>query len=882
MLYLALVNMPYLWVGLLLLHSIGYSGILRKMGLNKRFAFIPFVAEKRIGDVLFQTPFAFRHPFIMAALFTVFRLYFNPFGDRVAPVQRVLGIALLVVAFLNYYTYLTRMFWRLGKSFGKGVLFRIGMILIPFPFLCALGLLRMNRFLHGTPIRLSPLRPKKWFRWLLRGISSLSFLGELAVVALSLILMVTRTNLPRTIIEFLQMDMYNSTANITGDGTEVLREENMGEGYANFSAIAPSRAKFYDDNQNAKSVVVLEYVIGSDLESKIGAASTNMKQFIDASKQGENLTFVLEAGGSYRWFTNGIADASVGRYTIQNGKLEKVMEIDSYTSMARPQELADFLQWAKENYPADRYMLVLWDHGGGLSQGYGSDDLNRRKDEDKSTLQVDEIVSIIKDSGMRFDMIGFDACLMQDIEIAYALEPYADYLIASEESEPAGGWFYTTAFGMLAKDPTTPTEDFGRELIGCYDAYNKAMSEGEEVDKYTLSMVDLTYVKPAYEKLEAFFEKQNDAILADESDYVDISAAANAAYTFHNNEQIDLVHYLELLNGADYNQSIANEEEINELIAAVKAPVVVRNRRSAAGINGIALTFPYQMISSYLDDYTQLKALNMNSQEKFSSNFFSIMAASRDLPEGDGGIIDILLSGIDYTEEPWYVSGFENYVTDAPLISIPIVKNEDAYSLELSDRIWNIIVDAKQFYFMKTDTGRMYLGMDDAGRLDEQGHPMITTDGTWISIDGQPIYYEPSGMRETENGTVFTGISKAKLNGDKEVILYIEWEPVKDGEAPEKGTIVGYDPVNLEQAFMRKGTDELEPGETLDFLFDFYDEEGKLIETKTVGRPYLVVKTDSITISNQKLGSCVLEHGIVLTDAYQRKFQSELVETPIE
>ena len=49
----------------------------------------------------------------------------------------------------------------------------------------------------------------------------------------------------------------------------------------------------------------------------------------------------------------------------------------------------DFIRWTHENYPADRYMLVLWDHGGGFSLGYGMDDLNKRKDHD--TMLVNEL-----------------------------------------------------------------------------------------------------------------------------------------------------------------------------------------------------------------------------------------------------------------------------------------------------------------------------------------------------------------------------------------------------------------------------------------------------------------------------------------------------------
>ena len=883
MLYLLFIDRLPVFAVLLVMHLIAFWGILKKMGLKRIYALIPFAADKKIGDTMFETRYAFRHPFLFMVLFFLFAMYFQPFAERVSPGQKVYGYVFLILGYLNYYGYLTRLYWRLGKSFGKNWLFRIGMILFPAPFLLALGLNKKNVFLHGTPIRLGLLRPKAWFRYLMRFVSILFFLGEAVLTSMIVGFLILKVKTPWPIIEVLQQDIYESTKDITGDGTEVLREENMQDNYAQFASIAPSREKFFADKSDVESVVVMEYVIGSDLEFKLGAASTNVKQFADATKQGSALKFVMECGGSYRWFTNGIEKNSVGRYVMEDGKLNKVMDIDSYTTMSSKDELLDFITWTKENYPADRYMLVLWDHGGGLSAGYGQDDLNKRSDGKGSTIMVDEIVSAIKESGMKFDMIGFDACLMQDIEIAKLLEPYADYYMASEESEPSGGWFYTSGFGMLAKNPAIPTEEFAREVIGTYDEYNKQMASGTEDNTYTLSLVDLTYVNPAYEKLEALFRKQEEAILASESDYADISLAANSAYKFMNDEQLDLVHYLSNLQMTDYNDSVMSDSEINELIAYAQACVVARNRRSAEGINGLAFTFPYSSLSSYTKCWEQLKSNGLAEQEKFYTDFFSIMAASRKPAPSDGSdsFMDELLALIDYTDEEWYKPGFEDYVTTQPIIEIPVRRNGDGYSLELSDSVWAIISDERQFYYQETEEGLMYLGSDYAGNVDENGHLMITADGTWISIDGHPVFYEPTGVRTDENGDIYTGYTKAILNRETEVLLYIEWAPSDDENAPAEGRIIGYDEVDNPDAYMERGHSELEAGQTLDFLFDYYDEEGNSLGSKTAFRRYRVRKPDEVIVTDGPLGRCTLRHGVLLTDVYQRKFQSEIIVTEI-
>ena len=119
----------------------------------------------------------------------------------------------------------------------------------------------------------------------------------------------------------------------------------------------------YVNTENAENVVVMEYVIGSNLEDGNGAATLNLWQMRDATKGGDGLTFVVQAGGSQRWFADEIEDNTVGRYTIKEGKIEKVELLDETTCLSEPENLAAFIRWTKENYPADRYMLVFWDHG---------------------------------------------------------------------------------------------------------------------------------------------------------------------------------------------------------------------------------------------------------------------------------------------------------------------------------------------------------------------------------------------------------------------------------------------------------------------------------------------------------------------------------------
>lgn len=101
--------------------------------------------------------------------------------------------------------------------------------------------------------------------------------------------------------------------------------------------------------------------------------------------------------------------------------------------------LTDFLTWGQENYAAEKNMLVLWDHGGGAAKGVCFDE-NYGFD----ALTLNELHTALADAELdtKFDIIGFDACLMATIETADTVQDYAEYMVASEEIEPSGGWDY--------------------------------------------------------------------------------------------------------------------------------------------------------------------------------------------------------------------------------------------------------------------------------------------------------------------------------------------------------------------------------------------------------------------------------------------------------
>ena len=81
-------------------------------------------------------------------------------------------------------------------------------------------------------------------------------------------------------------------------------------------------------------------------------------------------------------------------------------------SMTDPDTLSSFIRWCANKFPANRNALIFWDHGGGSVSGFGYDE----KFQSSGSMSLAEIDEALTDGGVRFDFVGFDACLMATAE----------------------------------------------------------------------------------------------------------------------------------------------------------------------------------------------------------------------------------------------------------------------------------------------------------------------------------------------------------------------------------------------------------------------------------------------------------------------------------
>ncbi len=148
--------------------------------------------------------------------------------------------------------------------------------------------------------------------------------------------------------------------------------------------------------------------------------------------------------------------------------------------MSDPNTLVDFATWAINTYPADKYVLILSDHGMGWPGGWTDPTSDNRSlpnvplasavDNQMFLSDIDTALTHIRsNTGLdKFELVGLDACLMSSLEVLDALAPSARYAVTSQETEPSLGWAYTSFLDSLKSDPTMNGGDLAQDIVASY------------------------------------------------------------------------------------------------------------------------------------------------------------------------------------------------------------------------------------------------------------------------------------------------------------------------------------------------------------------------------------------------------------------------------
>ncbi len=264
--------------------------------------------------------------------------------------------------------------------------------------------------------------------------------------------------------------------------------------------------------------------------------------------------------------------------------------------MGDPSTLRDFIKFTVENYPADHYMLVIWDHGsypGFIALDYSHEDM----------LTGREINQALRESGVYFDIIAFDACLVSTIEMAYEIMDYGDYMVASEEVEPAPGYPYKDVLSDITSNPSMSPREFAVTIVNEY--YN-SLVDNMYGPYITLAAIDLQEIRNIIPLFKEFTDiaYNNVEPLRLAREYVDffgggVDPSAGAS-------QIDLVSFLKQV--SSYGGDLGGKA--GELAGAIEDAIIeFKAGYMHQSSYGLSIYFPlrynrtiYEVASSFGSD----------------------------------------------------------------------------------------------------------------------------------------------------------------------------------------------------------------------------------------------------------------------------------------
>ena len=167
---------------------------------------------------------------------------------------------------------------------------------------------------------------------------------------------------------------------------------------------------------------IMVYLNGSDLESECGMATDDVIEIVSADFPRERINVVIQTGGTEQWQNEYFTAESLARYLVIDDDLELLEELLA-ESMGESETLAEFINYCMENFPAEKFGLIMWNHGGGAVSGFGVDELFNY---DGLTLaEIKEAFDNTYLPSYPLEFLGFDACLMANVETAYMAKDYA-------------------------------------------------------------------------------------------------------------------------------------------------------------------------------------------------------------------------------------------------------------------------------------------------------------------------------------------------------------------------------------------------------------------------------------------------------------------------
>lgn len=596
---------------------------------------------------------------------------------------------------------------------------------------------------------------------------------------------------------------------------------------------------------------IFVYLCGSDLESDCGLASDDLQEMCDGTKS-DSVRFVVQTGGTTEWESDIIFPDKSQRFLVTSEGIEEVYS-EPAEGMGNIPTLANFLIWGTDNYASEHMGVVLWNHGGGSVTGVCFDDTTENQD----SLTLPELnkafYPYFVKTGRKFDFIGFDACLMAGIENANIFATYANYMIASEETEPGGGWDYVTIANYLSDNVDADTVELGKVVC---DSYLTSCKDAANGNTATISVIDLSktdeFVKSFNSASKAIFET-----ITDPAEIANVTRGILWADDYGGNNSIEgYTNMVDIGGVLDAYSLYTNEAEeaktkLNDMV------VYSVNSGMHPKACGVSIYYPLQV-----PDKTDLETYSM-----VCVNPYYLAFIDRNCKCGSGVLTDVAsYEAIELFDANgiWnYGSNNDthwNYLTgdgpsgESPFIDYakePMVANNH-FSLTLGQKGNDFVASAGIVVYQYSDdySSIISLGETRDYTVDwDTGDICDTLDGTWYSLpDGQNLAIYT--VDDTEDSIYFS--SPIYLN-DEKTNLRIRYDHA-DSSVHIEGVWDGVD----ENGAASRETDKLKEG---DVIVPIYTQTilDSNEESEVTGEKYTVTGNTEITCSRMPAGTYYTE-----------------------
>ncbi|MGN0182613.1 MAG: clostripain-related cysteine peptidase [Candidatus Ornithomonoglobus sp.] len=351
-----------------------------------------------------------------------------------------------------------------------------------------------------------------------------------------------------------------------------------------------------DDTAKGTKQTIFIFMIGSDMSQYAGY---DICEMLGSGYSDRDTNVILIAGGSKKWSIDALNENSVGVYKLTENGFVSLNEKNNY-NIFDTDDIYNLMFRYMARYSADSYSVFFWDHGGGFVNGFGKDE--SRENSSISTEKLAGVFADIKrdvkeDYGMdyNYDIVGFDACFMADVQTA---EEFAQagfkYFIGSEDAESFYGWSYD-----FLGSPALGAG--GSELCRAVIDKTAEFNDSHSVVSYTLSAIDLSKTRDIISSLE---QVSDNVITEDENKYL---AARYNTKTYGNSgsgSRFDSGSH-DYVDVSDYAEKISTVGTDTSELAATVDEAVIYNKSSEASC-GISVYSYYSSSKGSLNSWCNL------------------------------------------------------------------------------------------------------------------------------------------------------------------------------------------------------------------------------------------------------------------------------------